>query len=272
MQKEILGIMREKKFSPNHIENDAEIMKATAAELNSLGHKVKLVYESKFVNTEYDFPAYFSMGRNEKTLDKLSNLTEAGALVINSSEGVYNSFRETLTPKMQDAQILMPNTIVFDTDKFEKSYFEQMKSKKVWLKRENHSLHREDVTPIYSLAECECTIREFQKRGIKQCLLQEHVIGSEIKFYGLKDTDFFHWFYVNGEPHHKFNETELKSISARTSSLLNLDIYGGDAIITADGSISIIDFNDWPSFAPVRAVAAKNIAQLIDTKIKETAV
>jgi len=271
MQKEILGVMREKKFSPNHIENDAEIMKATATELDSLGHKVKLVYESKFVNTDYNFPAYFSMGRNEKTLDKLADLTKAGALVINSSEGVYNSFRETLTPKLQAEQIPMPNSIVFDIDKFDKSYYKQMKSKKVWLKRENHSLHREDVTPIYSLAECECTIREFQKRGIKQCLLQEHVIGSEIKFYGLKDTDFFHWYYVNGDPHHKFDESSLRAITDSTSSLLDLDIYGGDAIITADGGISIIDFNDWPSFAPIRKDAAKQIAQLIDSKIKEAA-
>ena len=29
----VIGVMREKKFSPNHIENDAEIMKAVAGEM-----------------------------------------------------------------------------------------------------------------------------------------------------------------------------------------------------------------------------------------------
>jgi len=48
-----------------------------------------------------------------------------------------------------------------------------------------------------------------------------------------------------------------------------LDIYGGDAVISPDGSISIIDLNDWPSFAPVRDQASKFIANLIFQKAKK---
>ena len=31
---------------------------------------------------------------------------------------------------------------------------------------------------------------------------------------------------------------------------------GGDCIVAPDGQIRIIDFNDWPSFAPCRTEAA----------------
>ena len=39
--------------------------------------------------------------------------------------------------------------------------------------------------------------------------------------------------------------------------------YGGDCIVDEDGTIRIIDFNDWPSFAPCRDTAAKYIAESI---------
>ena len=37
-------------------------------------------------------------------------------------------------------------------------------------------------------------------------------------------------------------------------------VYGGDCIIDAAGRWHIIDFNDWPSFAPCVAPAAEAIA------------
>jgi len=40
-------------------------------------------------------------------------------------------------------------------------------------------------------------------------------------------------------------------------------VYGGDAIVQADGSFYIIDFNDWPSFSPCVNAAAEAISQLI---------
>ena len=50
--------------------------------------------------------------------------------------------------------------------------------------------------------------------------------------------------------------------------MTDVKIYGGDAIVAADGSISIIDWNDWPSFAPCRAEAAPHIAKCIINAIK----
>jgi len=45
--------------------------------------------------------------------------------------------------------------------------------------------------------------------------------------------------------------------------MVKIDVYGGDAIIDAEGRISIIDFNDWPSFSRCREEAADAIAKYI---------
>ena len=42
----------------------------------------------------------------------------------------------------------------------------------------------------------------------------------------------------------------------------------GDCIVSPDGSIRIIDFNDWPSFAPCRTQAAPHIAKAIVNLVK----
>jgi len=44
---------------------------------------------------------------------------------------------------------------------------------------------------------------------------------------------------------------------------MQLDIYGGDAIVTSDNQIYIIDLNDWPSFGKCQNEAAPAIADLI---------
>ena len=48
-----------------------------------------------------------------------------------------------------------------------------------------------------------------------------------------------------------------------------MKIYGGDCIVSDDGQIRIIDFNDWPSFAPCRNEAAPHIARCVMNTIKK---
>ena len=60
----------------------------------------------------------------------------------------------------------------------------------------------------------------------------------------------------------------LKRHCARAADVLDIKIYGGDCIISETGEIRIIDFNDWPSFAPCRAEAAPVIARMVINEIK----
>jgi hypothetical protein len=45
--------------------------------------------------------------------------------------------------------------------------------------------------------------------------------------------------------------------------ILNVKIYGGDCIVAEDGTIRLIDFNDWPSFAPCRNQVVPYIVESI---------
>jgi glutathione synthase/RimK-type ligase-like ATP-grasp enzyme len=270
MKKQLVGIMREKKYSPNHINNDALIIKMTAYQLELNGYAVTLMTEGGFGQSKRNFDGYFSMGRSRKTLDKLEELEAQGLVVVNSAKGVNNSCMENLFDLFQKNSIPVPRSVVVDNDKFDIKSDKDFSFGKSWVKRENHSLHREDVTAVYSLPEMEDTIKEFRQRGITKSVIQEHMAGSEIKFYGVREMDYFTWYYVNGETHNKFDEIQLKSLAEKASIITDLYIYGGDAIISDKGEISFIDFNDWPSFAPVRETASRQIAELINQKIRES--
>ena len=45
--------------------------------------------------------------------------------------------------------------------------------------------------------------------------------------------------------------------------MLHVEVYGGECIVDEEGTIRLIDFNDWPSFAPCREAAAPHIARRI---------
>ena len=57
-----------------------------------------------------------------------------------------------------------------------------------------------------------------------------------------------------------FDAEDLKAEADKAADMLNVPVYGGDCVVSEDGSIRIIDFNDWPSFAPCRDEAAFYIA------------
>ena len=99
--------------------------------------------------------------------------------------------------------------------------------------------------------------------------------GKLVKFYGVAGTPFFNWFFPfdpddagRGKEEHRHTDEQLKAICGKAARELNLVVYGGECIMADDGSLSIIDFNDWPSFAPCRAEAAASIAKAAISAIK----
>jgi len=127
-------------------------------------------------------------------------------------------------------------------------------------------VHKEDVTLAYTDEEKLTILKEFHRRGIDKAVLQDHLIGDTVKFYALRESEFFYWYYLNGVYHTPFDQTLLSALAARAANALGLYVFGGDAIIAPDGTITIIDINDWPSFAPIRDEASRHIAQLLYRK------
>jgi len=101
-------------------------------------------------------------------------------------------------------------------------------------------------------------------------VLQPHVDGDLVKFYGIGGNArsdgtpaWFRWFYHKNQTvaGHPLDAVALGRSVRRAASALGLEVYGGDAIVTADRRIVLIDVNAWPSFALYRDEASSAIAE-----------
>lgn len=266
---QIAGIKRKQSYSPNHIVNDALIFMKTVEQLTELGITVKIYEEQDLGTIEIKEPFIFSMAQGINSTHILSELEKQGKAILNSPTGSINSYRINMVKILPEKGIPFPKSLIVSIDEKDKIKFEDFNARKIWIKRGDvHAVHREDVTLVYSEDERKNIFREFEKRGIAEVVLQEHLDGDVIKFYAIVGSPLFHWYYLNGVNHTPFDKDKLVELAQNSAMALGLDVYGGDAVVAEDGSISIFDINDWPSFAPVRDEASEQIAKLIFQKVK----
>ncbi|MDE5628817.1 MAG: hypothetical protein K2I69_04580 [Muribaculaceae bacterium] len=280
----IAGIMRAGVFSPNHIGNDAAIFNNVAEQLRKRGCEVKIYSEEQFISGAVEESVILNMCREQRSIALLQKLEQQGALVINSGFGIENCTRERMTRILLGSNIPYPTSIIVNTNEGIRDALAAAGIERGWIKRGDfHAMHKEDVCYVRHSQEAQEVLQEFFLRGIKRAVINKHLEGDLIKFYGVTGTGFFYWFYpmsanhskygdeaINGVEHnYRFSEEKLKAMTAKAADILDIKIYGGDCIISPEGNISIIDFNDWPSFAPCRVEAAPHIARLIMNLIKE---
>ena len=267
---EILMIQRAERFSPNSVEKDLAILEAVAERLRQQGHDVTILPEDAF-GQEYTrgqevtrvLPqCIFSMSRLPETLQWLKSLQSVK--IINSPEGVENCTRANLETIMSQIGIPMPPKEGSDG---------------YWLKRGDASAQSErDVVYVPEREALKQAIADMERRGIREYTISAHVKGDLVKFYGVcGGTDFFRYYYPtddgqtkfederrNGPAHHyPFDFQMLQGECERLAEAVGIEVYGGDAIVRADGSFCLIDFNDWPSFSRCREAAADAIATLV---------
>lgn len=279
----ILSINRGNEFSPNHISNDAAILKAVSEHLQAKGTDVDIIAENeldKSILSGYD--AVVNMCRSNSALALLKGFETEGHIVINSAHGIENCIRFNMTKIFMahglkhPESILADNLSTLDIETLTPQY-------PCWIKRGDAcAMTKEDVTYADSKEKLTGTLSNFKKRNIRKAVINRHLTGDLVKFYGVANTGFFYWFYPSPEKHSKFgleiyngeaqgipfSLNELKAECAKASMILNVPIYGGDAVVTANGDFKIIDFNDWPSYARCREEAAVHIAEYISSRIK----
>lgn len=261
--RKIVGISRAEEFSPNSVERDREILLSVADELKSVGYAIDIYGEDEQIPAA---DGYFTMGRRRETISFLMGREGAGAFVVNSAFGIDRCRRSELSAIMKMNNIPMPD------EKGADGY---------WIKRGDAAAQSADDV-LYAKDDNELSKfkEQFLKRGINSFVVSAHVKGDLVKFYGVRGTDFFRYYYPNddglfkfadethnGTPHHyKFSERRLRYEADRLSAIIELPVYGGDCIVDAGGDFKIIDFNDWPSFSRCRDEAAKAIAGLIKNR------
>lgn len=280
----IAGVMRAGAYSPNHIGNDTAIFNAVAEQLRKRGCIVNTYSEEQFNNSDIKEDVIVNMCREHSSIMKLQQLENQGKLVINSGFGIENCTRERMTRILLGNDIPYPESLIVNTDEVVKDRLERSGFQSCWIKRGDfHAMHKEDVSYVRHSEEAQEVLQEYFLRGIKRAVINVHLVGDLIKFYGVRGTNYFFWFYPFDEGHSKygheaingksqglkFEAKYLKEICNRAADELNVEIYGGDCIVGSDGDVKIIDFNDWPSFAPCRNDAAPHIAKRIINIIKQ---
>jgi len=275
----ILGISRSQRFSPHSEERDAAIFLSVCQALRAAGHEVTTCSEDDMPQTacgsKFSHDAAFSMARGTAALQQLAVAEASGLRVINSPTRLLRTTRATLAALFNKTGIPIAGTrLLTDVDRMavELTY-------PCWLKRgEACAQNRTDVSFVRNPEELRRLYDQLCKRGVSQIVVSRHVAGDLVKFYGVAGTRFFYYDYptrghsfskfgleaINGAPHdYVFSASALHATAERAALLSGIPVYGGDAIISPDGTFCIIDFNDWPSFSACRTEAAQAIAALL---------
>lgn len=226
----LIAISRDKRFSKS--DADASILNAVVNCLEQQGHEVVLMSEKEFQECEEEGDIVFGMYRDDKTLNMLDELQQHGIPIIPSPQAIRHAQRSRHVEMLMNAGIPMPPTgnVGFPC---------WMKKSNGWTESSSDVIFCEHGFPM-----------NLNQDGY---MIQKHIDGDLVKFYGVIGTGFFY----------PSDNEWLRELAIQAAEVLSLPIFGGDAIVTKDGNIYIIDFNDWPSFSPCREEAAKAIAQRI---------
>ena len=279
----ITGIQRSSYFSPNHIGNDAAIFNGVTGYLLEKGYPVSVCDEKDMFSLSENPKYVFTMMREPEALKRMQQWEQEGCRCINSAFGIGNCARERMTRLLLENHIPYPDSIIAHTNEQVKPLIEQSGFKSCWVKRGDfHAIHREDVAYARHPEEAQELVSEYALRNIDKVVISTHLPGDLIKVYGVEGASFFYWFYPQEKCHTKFGWEEvngkvkeipfdnehLRDLFQKAAHVLRLKIYGGDCIISPDGTIHIIDFNDWPSFAPCRNEVIPAIGEAIIKELK----
>jgi GTP:adenosylcobinamide-phosphate guanylyltransferase len=274
------GIYRELAHSPGRETDDAEILRATARSLSEQGFRVVLKSPDELPESDDAAgvpPFLFVMCEREEVVRRLSAWERQGVRIVNSPSAIRNTDRERAITLFSEKAVPFPlSTLVATADRRAQAF-----PLPCWIKRADvHSTQADDVSFADSPEQLVQRLSALDARGISRAVLQEHVPGDLIKFYGVREAQdngplsWFEWFYHRDQQlsRHPFEVPELLEGVSRAAGALGLDVFGGDAIATEAGRIVLIDLNAWPSFALYRLEAAERIAAHLASRFQTTPV
>jgi len=275
MAVQLLGIYREKRFSPGiHAAGDAEILELTQAALERAGYRATLVAPESLPAMSPTVRVVFSMCQSLEALDVLQEWEKHGVLVLNTPEAVRACYRLALVTALRQTTLPFPRSVVVplrDAEPLEAVCAALSESAAGWwIKRGDvHAMQPDDVVFVGHATDVPAQLVRLQQRGICHAIVQEHMAGQEVKFYAVRGHGVVHAFAPPASHCPPIDQARLHTLARQAGEVLGLDIYGGDCLVTPDGALCLIDINDWPSFRGCRAVAATHIAQHILTQAQQ---
>jgi hypothetical protein len=265
-----IGVLREPAHSPGRVDDDAAIMRRVGDAMAERGFSVELIGADAVAEAP---PAnLFVMCERGAVLDRLAAMEKAGSIVVNSPSAIRNTYRHRMVELFARHRVQAPRSWIVAADANTSP-----PAARAWIKRYDfHATQRDDVMYAASETGWREALSRFAERGIPFVVAQEHVEGDLIKFYGVRngagtrDAGWFQWFYHRdkGMLGHSFDPARLSGAALDAAGALGLEIFGGDAVIKANGEPMIIDLNAWPSYALYRDRAAEAIADCLTERFR----
>ena len=262
------GIFRELTHSPGRESDDAEILRLTGKHLEAKGYQVTLKTPDELSEPIDARPGFvFVMCERAEVLARLRAWEIEGVVHVNSPRAVLNTYRDRMIATLEEANVAFVPSRLITTNRAETP-----PAQPVWLKRGDvHNTQDGDVVFADSAATFTRALHALAERGIARAVVQPHVEGDLVKFYGIssggprREPPWFRWFYHKDQrvAGHPLDPRQLVQLVRRAAAALGLEVYGGDAIVPATGQILLLDVNAWPSFALYREEAAARIASYL---------
>jgi hypothetical protein len=271
MPVQFLGIYREKRFSPGaHAAGDAEILELTQAAFERAGYQTTLIAPESLPSISPIAPVVFSMCQSLEALAVLQAWEQQGVLVLNTPAAVRACYRLALVTALSQTTLPFPRSMIIRLDETASpgTCCSALPESTAgwWVKRGDvHAMQSDDVLFVRHAADLPEQLARLRQRGISHAVVQEHIAGQEWKFYAVRGHGVLHAFAPHDAHCPPIDYARLNTLARQASEVLGLDIYGGDCLVTDDGTLYLIDINDWPSFRGCRPVAASHIAQHILT-------
>jgi glutathione synthase/RimK-type ligase-like ATP-grasp enzyme len=261
----MLAVYREKRFSGHRVEDDTAILRLTAETIGKRGIPVELLRPRQLTRKLSPMMTFY-MCESDRSLEVLENWQDMGYPVLNTPRSVRNCRRWKMLSLLAETETLVPQSIITETTD---GYREPLDLEKgIWVKRWDVQVTaRYDVRLVFDKASLRSAIAEHRARGVDKVILQKHIRGDPIKFYGILGSGWFRCFY--GKSYRLVGRAsfveDIRKTAESTAHKLGLTVYGGDVVMTGDRHY-LIDFNSWPSFAPCRQEAAEQIASCMIEK------
>jgi hypothetical protein len=259
------GIFREQTHSPGREYDDTEILRLTGKQLEAEGFEVVMKSPEEVTAVPDARPRFvFLMCERVGVLGLLRDWETSGVPHVNRPLAVLNTYRTRMVTQFEEAGVdFVPSRLVPTGGPVPVA-------DGVWVKRGDvHNTQEGDVVFAADAGMVGRALAGLAARGIRRAVLQPHVEGDLVKFYGVgaaaaadAGPPWFRWFYHKGQAvaGHPFDPAHLARLARRAAAALGLEVYGGDAIATPAGHLVLLDLNAWPSFALYRDEAATAIA------------
>jgi hypothetical protein len=256
----LLGITRELVFSPGRVSDDSAILEMTATALRERGHAVTVIGAEE---SHWPEPAagtlVFTMAQGAEALNRLREWAARGIRIVNRPGAILDCQRHRTIPILSSARVPFPESVLVETDAV--TSMPGWLDGHAWVKRGDvHATEADDVVAVHDMAALRAALRRFSERGIRRAVVQRHVPGTVVKFYAVRGR-FFHCVQpADAATVPPATQRRIDALGQAAAQALNVEVYGGDCVCAVNGELTLIDLNDWPSYAPCRVEAAKEIA------------